>query len=106
MEMQNILKQVKQLGTQFEKIQQELASKTVTATVGGGMVEVTVNGQKEVINIKIEKDLINPKEKEMLEDLICAGVNEALSKVQDLSIQEILKMTGGINILGLLKGLV
>ncbi len=106
MEMQNILKQVEQMGTQFKKIQEALASKTVTATVGGGMVEVIANGQKEIINIKIEKDLIKPEEKEMLEDLICAGVNEALSKVQDLSVHEMMKMTGGMNILGLLKGLV
>jgi hypothetical protein len=106
MEMQNILKQIEQMGTQFKKIQQELASKTVTASVGGGMVEVTANGQKEIINVKIEKELINPEEKEMLEDLICAGVNEALSKAQDLSVEELMKMTGGLNILGLLKGLV
>lgn len=106
MEMQNIFKQVEQMGTQFKKIQKVLASKTVTATVGGGMVEVTANGQKEIINIKIEKELIKPEEKEMLEDLVCAGVNEALSKVQDLSVQEMMKMTGGLNIMGLLKGLV
>jgi len=105
MEMQNIIKQITQIGTQFKKIQQELASKTVTATVGGGMVEVTANGQKEVISIKIEKELINPEEKEMLEDLICAGVNEALSKAQELSMEEIMKITGGMNIIGLLKGL-
>jgi hypothetical protein len=106
MEMQNILKQIEQMGTQFKKIQQELASKTVTASVGGGMVEVTANGQKEIINIKIEKELINPEEKEMLEDLICAGVNEALSKAQELSMEKMMKMAGGLNILGLLKGLV
>lgn len=104
--MQNILKQIEQMGTQFKKIQEKLASKTVTATVGGGMVEVTANGQKEIIKIKIEKELINVEEKEMLEDLVCAGVNEALSKVQDLSVQEMMKMTGGLNIMGLLKGLV
>lgn len=106
MEMQNILKQIEQMGSQFKRIQQELADKTVTVTVGGGMIEVTANGQKEIINIKIEKDLINPEEKDMLEDLICAGVNEALSKAQDLSMKEMMKMTGGLNIFGLLKGLV
>jgi len=104
--MQNLFKQIEQIGIQFKKIQQELASKVVSASVGGGMVEVTANGQKEILSIKIEKELINPEEKEMLEDLICAGVNEALAKAQDLSMGEMMKMAGGLNILGLLKGLV
>lgn len=102
--MENIFRQIEQLSMQLKKIQEELASKTVTVTVGGGMVEVTANGQKEIIDIKIEKDLINPEEKEMLEDLVCAGVNEALAKAQDLSMQEMMKITGGINILELLRG--
>lgn len=104
--MQNLFKQIEEVGTQFKKIQQKLASKKVTTTVGGGMVEVTANGQREILSIKIEKELINPEEKEMLEDLICAGVNEALAKAQDLSLEEMMKMTGGMNILGLLKGLI
>lgn len=106
MEMLNILKQVEQIGSQLKKIQKELSSKKVTASVGGGMVQVTANGQKEILNIKIEKELINPEEKQMLEDLVCAGVNEALVKVQELTMQEMMKMTGGLNVLGMLKGLV
>ena len=103
--MENIFKQVQQMTTQVKKIQETLAKKSVTATVGGGMVEVTANGQKEIISIKIEKELINPKEKQMLEDLVCAGVNAALAKTNELAATEMTKLTGGMNILGLLKGL-
>ncbi|MDI6734984.1 MAG: YbaB/EbfC family nucleoid-associated protein [bacterium] len=103
--MENIFKQVQQMTTQMKKIQNELSKKSVTASVGGGMVEVTANGQKEIISIKIEKELINPKEKQMLEDLVCAGVNEALAKTNELVGAELTKLTGGMNILGLLKGL-
>jgi len=104
--MQNLFTQIAQVSTQFKKIQQELASKRVSSTAGGGMVEVTANGQREILSIKIEKELINPEEKEMLEDLICAAVNEALAKAQELSMEEMMKMAGDLNILGLLKGLV
>ncbi len=103
--MENIFKQVQQMTIQMKKIQNELAKKSVTASVGGGMVEVTANGQKEIISIKIEKELINPKEKQMLEDLVCAGVNAALAKTNELVGAELTKLTGGMNILGLLKGL-
>ncbi len=99
---QNMMKQIENVGTKVSKLQEELAEKTVSATSGGGMVTVTANGQKEIVSIKIEKDVVNPDDIELLEDLVCAAVNEALSRCQEMVSNEMSKLTGGLKIPGLM----
>ncbi|OGL41829.1 MAG: nucleoid-associated protein, YbaB/EbfC family [Candidatus Schekmanbacteria bacterium RBG_13_48_7] len=102
----NIMKQAKQMAEKMERIKAELAQKTVEATSGGGMVNVTVSGAQELIGIKIEKDVVNPEDIEMLQDLITAAINEGLRKSKDMVSDEMSKLTGGLNIPGMnLSGL-
>ena len=83
-------------------IQAELASKTVEATAGGGMVNVVVNGKFEILSIRIDKEVVNPEDVDMLQDLIVAAVNEGIRKAQELATVEMSKITGGFNIPGLM----
>lgn len=99
--MGNLLKQAQQMQQKMLKLQEEVAKKTVEASVGGGMVTVTVNGKSEVLRIKIEPQVVDPTDVEMLEDLILAGVNEALRKAQEMVAEEMSKLTGGMKIPGL-----
>lgn len=101
MDMGKMMKQVQKMQGQMTKMQEELAKKTVEASAGGGMVTVTVNGQQEVVGIKIDPDAVDPEDVEMLEDLILAAVNEAMRKVQNMNQKEMGKLTGGMNIPGL-----
>jgi hypothetical protein len=84
------------------ELQEELAGKTVEATAGGGMVAVTVNGKFEVLSLRIEKEVVNPEDVEMLQDLIIAAVNEGIRKAQEMSASEMAKITGGMQIPGLM----
>ena len=97
----NIMKQAKALQEKMARLQEELASRTVEATAGGGMVSVTVNGRFEVVSLRIEKDVVNPEDLEMLQDLIIAAVNEGLRQIEELSSSEMAKLTGGLGIPGL-----
>ena len=81
------------------KLQEEVAQRTLDASVGGGMVTVTVNGKSEVLRIKIDPQIVD--DIEMLEDTIVAGVNEALRKAQEMMAEEMSKLTGGLKIPGL-----
>ena len=102
--MQNfntIMKQAKKMQEKMAKLQQELEAKTVEAQAGGGMVSVVVNGKYEIVSLKIEKDVVNPEDIEMLQDLIAAAVNEGIRKAQEMSASEMGKITGGLNIPGL-----
>lgn len=99
--MGNIMKQAQQMQKKMLQMQEELAHRTVEATVGGGMVSVTVNGKNEVLQVKIEPQVVDPDDVEMLEDLIVAGVNEALRKAQEMASEEMGKLTGGLKIPGL-----
>ena len=81
---------------QMEETTKELESKEVTAAAGGGAVSVTVSGKKEVTKVEIDKEVVDPDDVEMLEDLIMAAVNEALRKMEDLSNQSMSKITGGL----------
>ena len=99
--MGNLFKQAQQMQQKMAKMQEELAQRTVEASVGGGMVSVTVNGKNEVLRLKIEPQVVDPDDIEMLEDLVLAGVNEALRKSQEMISDEMSKLTGGMKIPGL-----
>jgi DNA-binding YbaB/EbfC family protein len=99
--MGNLMKQAQQMQQKMQKLQEEMAHKTVEASAGGGMVTVTVNGRSELLQVKIEPQVVDPDDVEMLEDLIVAGVNEALRKAQEMVAEEMGKLTGGLKIPGL-----
>jgi hypothetical protein len=85
----------------MEETKEELAQKEIKVSSGGGIIEIIINGQQEIKEIKIEPDVIDAKEKEMLEDLILVAVNESIRQSKELAAQEIAKLTGGINVPGL-----
>jgi nucleoid-associated protein EbfC len=95
------MKQAQQMQQRLSQVQAELAERTVTASVGGGMVTVTVNGKNELLSIQIDKEVINPNDQVMLQDLVVSAVNEGIKKAQDMAQAEMRKLTGGINIPGL-----
>ena len=97
----NIVKQAKKMQEKMGRLQQELETKTVEAQSGGGMVRVLVNGKFEIVSLKIEKDVVNPEDIDMLQDLIAAAVNEGIRKSQEMASQEMAKITGGLAIPGL-----
>jgi len=97
----SIMKQAQKMQAQIAKIQEELAQKTVEASAGGGMVSVVANGKQEIVSIKIEPEVVDPKDAEMLQDLVVAAVNEALRKAQEMIAEEMSKVTGGLQIPGL-----
>ena len=98
----NIMKQAKKMQEKIASIQAELESKTVEATAGGGMVTVVVNGKFEILSLKIDKEVVNPEDADMLQDLIMAAVNEGIRKAQEMATAEMSKITGGFNIPGLM----
>lgn len=85
---------------QMEETTKELEEKEVSATAGGGAVEVTVSGKKEVAKVKLAQEVVDPDDVEMLEDLIMAATNEALRKMEEISQQSMAKITGGLGGLG------
>jgi len=100
--MANMMKQAQKLQAQMVRLQEEMAEKTVEATSGGGMVRVVANGRQQVVSIQIEKEVVDPEDLEMLQDLILAAVNDALAKSQQMVTEEMSKLTGGMNIPGLM----
>jgi len=100
--MQKLMKQAQKMQEQMMKVQEELASKTVEASAGGGMVTAVVNGKFELISLRIEKEVVDPDDIEMLQDLIVAAVNEGVRKAQEMTASEMSKVTGGLNIPGLM----
>jgi hypothetical protein len=99
--MNEIMKQAQEMQQKLSRVQNELADKSVTASVGGGMVSVTVSGRNELLSIHIAKEVINPEDQTMLQDLIVSAVNEGIKKAQDMAQAEMRKLTGGINIPGI-----
>ncbi|HIE43877.1 MAG TPA: YbaB/EbfC family nucleoid-associated protein [Candidatus Omnitrophica bacterium] len=95
------LKEAQKIQAKVTQIQEDLASRKVEATAGGGMVKVEVNGLQELTVIKIEKEVVDPEDVEMLESLIQAAVNEGIRKSREMLQEEISKVTGGLNIPGL-----
>lgn len=101
MDMSQIMQQAQQFQQKLSGLQNELAERTVTSSVGGGMVQATVNGRHQLVDLRIEKAVINPEDPEMLRDLITAAVNDAMAKAQEMIQAEMGKLTGGMNIPGL-----
>jgi DNA-binding YbaB/EbfC family protein len=96
------MKQAKKMQEKIASIQAELEGKTVEATAGGGMVTVVVNGKFELLSLKIDREVVNPADVDMLQDLIMAAVNEGVRKAQEMATAEMSKITGGFNIPGLM----
>lgn len=94
-------KQAQKMQKRMEELQQELKERVVEASSGGGMVTVHMNGRQELLNIKIDPEVVDPKEKDMLEDLVVAAVNQAIKKSQQLYEEELGKLTGGLSLPGL-----
>lgn len=99
--MNTMMKQAQKLQKKMLKTQEELVKKTVEAASGGGMVKVIANGGQRIESIVLEKEVVDPEDIEMLQDLVLAAVNDALKKSQDMVSAEMGKLTGGLNIPGL-----
>lgn len=97
----DLMRQAKKMQQEMVKVQEEAKKKIVEASSGGGMVTVTANGSMEIISIKIEREVVNPDDIEMLQDLIVAAANEALRRAQQMVSEEMSKITGGLNIPGM-----
>lgn len=94
--MNNLMKQAQRMQRQMEEGQKELETKEFTAAAGGGAVEVTVNGKKELLKVKLSEEVVDPEDIEMLQDLIVAAVNEAMRQADEASSELMGKMTGGL----------
>ena len=94
--MENLMKQAQKMQRQMEEQQKEMETKEFTATAGGGAVEITVSGSREVLKVKLAEEVVDPDDIEMLEDLIVAATNEALRKVDEASASAMSKLTGGL----------
>jgi DNA-binding YbaB/EbfC family protein len=97
----NMMREAQKLQQQMEAMQASLGAKQVDATAGGGMVTVVANGKQELVSIKIDKEVINPDDQQMLEDLVIAACNEALRKSREMVQAEMGKLTAGLKIPGL-----
>lgn len=99
--MNNLIKQAQKLQKQLEDMRVELEQRTVEASSGGGAVVAVANGKKQIVDIKIKQEVVDPDDVEMLQDLVLAAVNEALNKAEEMMATEMGKITGGLNIPGL-----
>jgi len=99
--MGDFMRQAQKLQDRIQKMQEEMADRTVEASAGGGMVTVVANGKQDILSIKIDPEVVSKDDVEMLEDLIVAAVNEARKRSQDLMAGEISKLTGGLGVPGL-----
>lgn len=99
--MNSMIRQAQKMQEEMLKAQEELGEKTVDASVGGGAVSVVVNGKKELLEVKIKPEAVDPDDVEMLQDLIVSAVNEAMRKADDMATSSMSRITGGMNIPGL-----
>jgi hypothetical protein len=98
MDMDSILKRAQEFQQQMGRKQEELAGRTVSSSVGGGMVTVVVNGKFEVVSLQIEKEAIDPNDPAMLQDLVVSAVNDAMRKVKEMTQSELARLTGGLGL--------
>jgi len=96
-----LMKQAQKLQSKMAEMQAEVGNRTVTAQAGGGMVEAVVNGRLELVSLRIDPEVANPEDVDMLQDLILAAVNEALNRAREMMAQEMAKLTGGLQIPGM-----
>lgn len=101
MKFNDMMRQAQALQEKLAKVQDELAKKTVEASAGGGMITVVANGKQEIVSIRIDPEVVNPQEVEMLQDLVLAAVNEAQRKAQAMMAEEMRAITGGMQLPGL-----
>jgi len=101
MNMAKMMKQVQKMQQEMARVQEELGSKTVKASSGGGMVTVVANGHQEVVELRIDPEAVDPEDVELLQDMVVAAVNEALRQSREMAAEAMAKVTGGINIPGL-----
>jgi DNA-binding YbaB/EbfC family protein len=99
--MKEMMRQAQILQNKIAKTQEELAKKTIEVSVGGGMVKAVANGKPEIVSLSIEKEVVDPEDVEMLQDLVVAAVNEALSRSKEMVDSEMAKITGGLKMPGL-----
>lgn len=99
--MNSIVRQAQKMQNQISKIQDEFGSKKVEASTGGGMVTAVVNGNQELLGLKINKEVVDPEDVALLEDMIVGAVNQAMQQAGDMLNSEIEKVTGGFNIPGM-----
>jgi DNA-binding YbaB/EbfC family protein len=102
MNMQNMMRQAQQMQQKMQQLQEEVEQREVEATAGGGVVRVVATGKKTIKSIEIKPEAVDPDDVEMLEDLVMAAVNEALGQAEEMMQQEMGKITGGMNLGGLL----
>jgi hypothetical protein len=101
MDMNQVMKQAQQFQQRLAEMQENLAGKQVSSSVGGGMVSATVNGRHELVTLTIDKEAVDPNDTQMLQDLVIAAVNDAMRKAQEMIQAEMGQLTGGIKIPGL-----
>jgi DNA-binding YbaB/EbfC family protein len=102
MKLDKIMKQAQQMQSRMAQVQEALSKEMVTGQAGGGMVTVTANGQGDVLSLSIEKEVVNPDDVEMLEDLVLAAVTDAIRKSRDLAQEKMNSATGGLASLGIM----
>jgi hypothetical protein len=104
MDIGKMMKQLQQTQARMAQLQEELATRTVEVTAGGGMVKVVSNGRNEILSVKIDPQVVDPGDVEMLEDLVVAAVNEARQRVDEMTRSEMSRLTGGLGLPGLPRG--
>ncbi len=99
--MKEMMRQAQRLQAKISQLQEELAQRKVEASAGGGMVRAVANGKSEIVSISIEKEVVNPDDVDMLQDLVLAAVNEAIARAKEMTEEEMSKITGGLRVPGL-----
>ena len=99
--MQNMMKQMQKMQKKMAEAQEELNAKKITGTAGGGMVTVVISGQKEILEVNIKEEVVDPDDIEMLQDLVLAATNDAIKQIEDLTNQTMGQFTKGLNLPGM-----
>jgi len=100
-----MMKQIQKMQQDLARMEEELAGRTVEASSGGGVVKAVATGKQEIVSVTIDPSVLDPADVEMLQDMIVAAVNDALAKARAMAEQEVARITGGLNIPGLMPGM-